>query len=108
MLEIIFEEDIRYIGRKYTGLTNPIEHIEYCRVTWEACLRQEWVHQFIHTLDMIPRSWYTSVELRQGTIEWDELNTRFIHKFEFSNDHLSIDVTLQVIKIIYLNISMSQ
>ena len=48
---------------------------------------------------MIPRSRYTSVELKQGTIEWDELDTSFIHTFEFVDDHPSIDATLQVIKI---------
>ena len=79
-------------------MTNPIEHIEYCRVTWEACPREECVHQFIHTLYMIPRNWYTSIEMRRGTIEWDELATSFTHTFEFVNDHSSINVALQVIK----------
>ena len=50
-------------------------------------------------LDMIPRSWYTSIEVTRGTIEWDELATRSIHKFEVVDDHVSIDVALQVIKI---------
>ena len=47
---------------------------------------------------MIPRNWYTSVELRRGTIEWDTLATRFTQTFEFVNDHSSINVALQVIK----------
>ena len=47
---------------------------------------------------MIPRNWYTSVELRRGTVEWDELATRFKYKFEFVDDHPSIDAALQVIK----------
>ena len=79
-------------------MTNLVEHIKYFRAPLEACLRQEWVLQFIHTVDMIPRRWYTSVELRQGTIEWHELANSFIHTFEFVDDHPSIDATLQVIK----------
>ena len=63
-VEIRFREEINYTIQKYTLLINFVDHIEYCRATWEACPRQEWVHQFIHTLDMIPRRWYTSVELR--------------------------------------------
>ena len=47
---------------------------------------------------MIPRNWYTSVELRRWIIEWDELATSFTHTFEFVDDHPSIDVALQVIK----------
>ena len=35
----------------------------------------------------------------EGTIEWEELATIFIHAFEFGDDHPSIDVTLQVINI---------
>ena len=31
------------------------------------------MHLFIHTLDMIPRNSYTSLELRRGTADWDNL-----------------------------------
>ena len=55
--EDTFRENISYTSKKYKGLTNPIGHIEYCHVTWEAFLRQEWVHKFVHTFDMIPRNW---------------------------------------------------
>ena len=48
---------------------------------------------------MIPRNWYTlDAELRQGTVKWDELATSFTYKFEFVDDHPSIDAALQVIK----------
>ena len=63
-MEIRFGKEISYIDCKYTGMTNPVEHIEQYRLTWQEYPRQEWVHHFIHTLDMIPRNWYTYVELR--------------------------------------------
>ena len=44
LMEIRLGEEIGYISKKYTGLTNPVEHIEYCRATWEVCPRQEWIH----------------------------------------------------------------
>ena len=78
-------EKINYTGQKYTGLTNLFKHIEYCCATWEACSWQEWVHHFVHTLDMIPRN--TSIELRQGTLDWEELANIFTHTFEFPYHH---------------------
>ena len=47
---------------------------------------------------MIPRNWCTFVELRRGTLEWEELATSFTHAFEFIDDHPIIDVALQVMK----------
>ena len=98
LMEIWFGEKISYTGQKCTWLTNPIEHIEYCRATGEAWSWEEWVHHFVHTLDMIPRHCYTSVELQRGTLEWDELAARFTRTFKFVDDHPSIVVALQVIK----------
>ena len=37
LMKIIFGEEISYAHRKYTGLKNSFEHIEYSCVTWEAC-----------------------------------------------------------------------
>ena len=98
LLEIIFGEYISYTSRKYTGLTHLVEHIEHCRMTWLEYVRQEWVHHFIHTLDMKPRNSYTSVEIQRGNIGWEELSTSFTHTFKFADDHPTIDVALQVMK----------
>ena len=35
LLDIRFGEEINYIGRKYTGLTNHVEYIEHCRTMWQ-------------------------------------------------------------------------
>ena len=79
-------------------MTNPVKQIEYCRATWEACSRQEWVHPFIHTLDILPRNWYSSVELQRETIVWEDIATSFTHTFSFNDEILMIDVALQVIR----------
>ena len=47
---------------------------------------------------MVPRNWYTYVELRLVNLEWEEIATSFTHTSEFSNDHPIIDVALQVMK----------
>ena len=38
------------------------------------------------------------MELRQGTLEWEDLDTRFTHTFDFASDHPTIDVVLQIMK----------
>ena len=47
---------------------------------------------------MVPRNWYTSVELRRGTVEWEELTAGFTHTFEFSSEHPIIDDALPIMK----------
>ena len=69
-MEISFVQDIRFHDQKYIGLIDPKKYIKHCRRIWKEHLRQEWVHRFIETLQMVPRSWHTSEELRIGTIEW--------------------------------------
>ena len=49
LLLISFRQEINYTSQMYTILTNPVEHIEYCRATWEACPQHEWVCSSIHT-----------------------------------------------------------
>ena len=49
-------------------------------------------------MDMIPRNWHTLVEIRRGTLEWEELATRFTQKFEFVDENPSIDASMQMMK----------
>ena len=97
-MEIRFWEEISFPNKKYTGLTDLGECVEHCRRIWKEHLRQEWVHRFIHTLEIVPRTWYTSKELQRGTIEWERLFVRFTQTFKFVSEHPTMDVALQVIK----------
>ena len=47
---------------------------------------------------MTPRTWYASMELRQGTQEWEGLAKHFVHTFEFVDENPTVDVALHVIK----------
>ena len=38
------------------------------------------------------------MELREGTFEWERLVTSFTHTFEFTSEHITIDVVLHKIK----------
>ena len=60
--------------------------------------RQEWVHHFIHTLEMTLRCQYTSIDLRQGNHNWDEVGNQFVHTFAFVDEHPIVDIALHAIK----------
>ena len=83
-MEIRFGEEINYTGHNYIGLTNLVKHIKYCPMTWDAFPQQEWIHQFIHTLYMIPRNLNTSVELQRGSLEWEEFAVIFTIIVDFT------------------------
>ena len=70
LMEVRFGEEITTVSHKYSGLANPVEHLNHCHITFAEYLRKEWVHHFIHTLEMTPRTWYAYMELRQGTRDW--------------------------------------
>ena len=58
------------MSQKYTGLSNPVENLNQSHTTFVENQQHEWVHHFIHTLEMKPMHWYTSMELQQGTDDW--------------------------------------
>ena len=64
LMEIIFGEKISYSDKNHTGLIDHGTHIEQCRGIWKEYLQQEWAHQLIRNIEMVPRSWYTSKELQ--------------------------------------------
>ena len=47
---------------------------------------------------MTPRSWYKSMELRQGNHDWEGIAKKFPHTFEFADEKPTVDSTLQTIK----------
>ncbi len=53
---------------------------------------------FIHTLDAIPRNWYTETKLRHKTSDWSMLVDSFKLTFIFVDDCMFIDQALAIIK----------
>ena len=47
---------------------------------------------------MTPITCYASMELRQGTQDWEGIVKQFAHTFEFTDEHPTVDVALQTIK----------
>ena len=53
---------------------------------------------FIHTLDIIPQNWYIQLELRQDTISWVYLTTKFVTTFSTYDENAMVNTALQLIK----------
>ena len=64
--------------------------------------RDEWVHDFFHTLEEMPRSWYVAAELRRTITTWEELSVCFMHMFNFQDADAKICNALHVIRDIVL------
>ena len=47
---------------------------------------------------MTPRTWYASIELRQGTQVWEGIAKEFRQTFEFVDEQPTVDTVLQMIK----------
>jgi hypothetical protein len=61
-------------------------------------MNKEWIHKFIHTLDMIPKNWYLEVEVHIETMDWDELTQRFKVTITFEDESPLVDATFQAIR----------
>ena len=56
-------------------------------------------HAFIHTyLDTILKNWYTELEVRIGTVDWEEFMCNFKVTLSFEDDAPSVDTTPQISK----------
>jgi hypothetical protein len=55
------EQENIYV-ENYYGIGKLREHIDICLVQWILVPLEEWPHHFIHTLEGIPRNWYTKLE----------------------------------------------
>jgi hypothetical protein len=67
-------------------------------VQWRLVPPEEWPHHFIHTLEGILRNWYTKMELRRGTANWEEIQHNFFITFQFEHENPMVDTTLKVVR----------
>lgn len=60
ILKVRFGQNPGYKDKQYTGLESPSMHTHICGMTWidHGILEEQWVHQFIHTLDTMTTNWY--------------------------------------------------
>lgn len=75
-----------------------MKHLMACAAIWSSVPEQEWVHMFVHTLDTVPKNWYTALELRCGTSNLKEMTDKFQATFSFESEHPTVDAALRIIK----------
>ena len=98
ILAIRFGEDEACMNYKYDRKSNSRIHIEAWVKAWKHKSVDEWVHLFVHTLDTIPRNWYTETELRRGSENWSLMINGFKLTFGFESEYPEIYDALEVIR----------
>ena len=89
LMVIRFSTNREHVQQKYLGESDPRSHIQTCEQNWSDIPEDEWVHRFIHTLDQIPKNWYTETELRKGTTAWPLMIEKFLLTFAFESEYPS-------------------
>ena len=98
-----------YHAGRYDGWNDTTSHLNKCHTLWASRPRDEWVHDFVHTLEEMPRSWYVATELHRTITTWEELSVFFAQTFSFQDAntevcnalHIIHDVVLKVIPVTY-------
>ena len=68
-----------------------------CYDAWKCVPQEEWLHQVVHTLDLIAKNWYAKAELRQGTVSWDCLVDSFGLTFSTNEVCPALDAAIRLI-----------
>jgi hypothetical protein len=84
--------------QRYDGQGTLAENLDKCNTQWRMTPLEEWPHNFIHTLELIPENGYVDHELCRGTAKWTILQQNFIVTFSFENENPNIDSTLKHIR----------
>jgi hypothetical protein len=61
LIRVVFQPIVDFeLSNRYKGTEDPQEHISFCERCWTSknLPRTQWVHQFVHMMDMVPRRWY--------------------------------------------------
>lgn len=98
-MKIRFRNPEVRIIEKYDGCDDSCMHLTKWTKAYGEEPKPKWVHLFYHTLDVIPRNWYTEAELWYDTSEWDILREGFLATFLFEYQWMdSVDEALQLVK----------
>ena len=94
----------KYHAGRYDGQNDLSDHLIECQTLWELRPKDEWVHDFIHTLDEMPRSEYELVELRRDITTLEERTICFAQTFHFVDTNPNVNNALQIIQAVVLNV----
>ncbi len=96
-MKIRFGKPELQIMDKYGGHDDLHMHLTKWTKAYGEEPQPEWVHLFYHTVDVIPRNWYTEIELQHGTGKLDILHEGFLATFLFEYQWMdTMDDVLQM------------
>lgn len=106
------KEVLKYMFRTSSGVPREKYSRMWCtKIHLKQCItistrgrvpQQEWVHQFIHILDVILAKKYIELEVHRGTHDWDKVAQNFTATFSFEAKELVLEEALKVLRKIYL------
>ena len=96
-LRLRFMDQPQEVKSRFDGKNSPQEHLAKCYEVWQHVPQEEWVHRFVHTLDLIARNQYAEAELRQDTVSWDCLVDSFVLIFSTNEVCPALDVAIRLI-----------
>jgi hypothetical protein len=98
LMQVRFGTEVENIAQKYTGESDPVDHVEQCRTLWSSVpKRNGYTNLYIHWIQF-QRTGIWNWKCIERTTNWDELTQRFKVTFTFEHESPSIDAVLQAIQ----------
>jgi hypothetical protein len=98
LMAVRFSKQVEGCEVRYTGQSCPKDHVRGCEEAWRKIHQEQWVHNFINTLDTMPINWYIQLELHLTTSYWYGMTQKFVAIFLFESQYPSVDQALQVLR----------
>jgi hypothetical protein len=85
LLTMHFSDKVEGCEVRYIVQICPKDHVRSCEEAWRNIPKEQWVHNFINTLDNTPINWYLQVEPLLATSDWYSMTQNFIATFLFES-----------------------
>lgn len=105
MFMLRFTKQMEIACMRYIGKRSPYSHIDHYVTMWKDkhISEEEWVHRFVHTLDVVPTNWYIQ-ELRCSMETWPKVVEYFLHTFSFESEDILWTVHYGGSRVIYFSL----
>jgi hypothetical protein len=97
LLIVHFSDQDESYEVRYTGQSCPRDHMRSCEEVWSIIPKEQWVHNFINTLDTTPINWYLQPEICLATTYWYGMTQNLIDTFLFESQYPTVDQSLQIV-----------
>jgi hypothetical protein len=93
-MQVRFGTELENIVQKYTGISDPTDHVEQCRNIWSSTPKGGMdTHVYTYT-GYNSEELVFGMEMHRETTSWDELVQRFKVTFTFEHESPLIDASV--------------